>query len=480
MGLERTGSAHFSSRPQEAGKVREARGNLNGETYHRELKLREFAPPASFDKLDKHEREAFPYLVRAVRRWAEIYRIQEGPDERAHFYPPRVKESEVRRAAEDKPELLSPYTVVLRDQDGSLTTVPMHQAYSKIIEATDIKSLLDNAAKKTRDKKTAEFLRAKSKALRDGNWELADRLWLEREDESDLDIVIGFYDTYTDKFMGIKYAAEAWAGVINREATEESQTFIDAFLDYSAKELGLPRPRVKIRVDETRVMSGQAAREDLRWTANSLPCQIDWRKKYGSKFTVFEPQFEDLLEARTRAFDTYIHPGRRSGIPKSLFRTGILRRYEGHEIGHSLVPEGIENRIGANKNWFNEYLCDVMSLDGYLNIPQVYTHNREHEVAFGAHFANGFLLNEQYARSGVMSVYFQSHAMILKSSIESGAVQMLDGKLTWAEIPEVRRTFQQLTQEAVAMAKSATGEELEALREKRLDPDIYQKIIHQS
>ncbi len=478
MSIERTLSAVNDSN-RNPSSLKEAVGPISGERFMRRLLTREFAPPESLAALPKSERKALGYLVRAVRRWAEVYSIQEGSDGKARFYPTRATKNQIIRASEHNPEILSPYTVVLKAPDGNFDTVPMHQAYSRIIESTNVIGLLRDATKATKDKELKNYLKAKVHALQTGDWEEADKEWLSRDDEPLVDIVIGFYDTYTDRFLGRKYAAEAWTGVLNIEATKESQQFVDAFLENWAQKTGNTKPKVKVRVDETRIMSGQAGHEEgeLRWTANSLPCQPELRRKIGSKFTIFDPSFDDIYRARSEAFDKYIHSGRLSGIPKSLIRTGILRRVMGHEIGHSLVPEGIEKRIGAHKNWFNELYCDLISLDGYFDIPQVYTHNREHEVAFAAHFSNGFLQHKLYKRTGEMGNYLPSHAIILKACIDSDAVHPLDGCLTWKDISEVRKTIHTLTDKVTKLGKDGIEIDVQQFRDEMFDDSIYDQIL---
>ncbi len=478
MDLERVYGV-FNSSSQNSSPVKEAVGPISGERFMRRLLIREFTPPESLAALPKEERKAFDYLVRAVRSWSQVYSIQEGQNERANFYPPSATKNQIIRASEHNPEILSPYTVVLKTPDGNFDTVPMHQAYSKIINSTNVTRLLKDASDKTKDKKLKEYLRAKIRAMGTGDWKEADKVWLSRDDEPLIDIVIGFYDTYTDKFLGRKYAAEAWAGVLNKEATKESQIFVDAFLDNWSQKTNNIKPKIKVRVDETMIMSGQAGHEngDLRWTANSLPCQADLRKEFGSKFTIFEPSFDDIYKTRSEAFDKYIHANRRSGIPKSLIRTGILRRVMGHEIGHSLVPEGIEKRIGANKNWFNELYCDLISLDGYFEIPQVYTHNREHEVAFAAHFSNGFLQYETYRQSGEVGNYLPSHSIIIRAGLDSGSVQPLDGCLTWRDISEVKKAINGLTQKVMNLGKNGSEKDIQQFRDEMLDVNIYEKVL---
>lgn len=466
----------FQSGRQDSASSKDAIGPISGgERFKRRLLIHEFAPPESMETIPKSEKRAFRHLVRAVRRWAEVYSIQEGPDERAHFYPPNITRNQITRAAEEDSEILSPYTVVLRNQDNSLFTVPMHEAYSRIIEATGVIGLLKKAAKETKDKKLKEYLKAKAYAIRTGNWQESERIWLERVDEPDIDIVIGFYDTYTDKFLGRKYAAEAWAGVLNRDATSKSQEFLDAFLNNWSQKTNKQSPRVKMRIDETRIMSGQAGL--YQWTANSLPCQIEWRKKYGSKFVIFEPEFIDLYNERAAAFSEHIHPSNRSGLPKPLIWTGTLRRYIGHEIGHSLVEEGIEERIGAHKNWFNELYCDLLSLKGYFDIPKVFTHRREREVAFATLFANGFLDNTAYQNGGRREEYLEASAIILKHCLDRGAIQAVDGCISWTNPTEVITSIAELFEDVERLQKEGLVKDVEQFKAQKLDKNIYKKVL---
>src|SRR3990167_3663077 len=339
-----------------------------------EIPIQEFVlHPEVEAKLDKHQREIINSLVSAARRVADLYVLQESNWVR--FYPPGIRKNEVNKEGQQNPEILSPYTIIERDQEGGLVAHHMHEVFGSIIKEKGIGRRLRKAANeagkgKNRDIQLQAYLRAKAHAIETDNMsatqriKAAEKIWLERPNEPMIDAVIGLYDTYTDKFK-IKYFWQAWVGVLDEQLTQDSQWFMNGFLSWWNQETGKQAPQVNMRVDHTVIMAGQAGRYE--WVGNNLPCQPKWRAEMGSKFTIFEPQFEDKFRHRKLpVFREFIDPDKIAGIKCSWIRVTDLRKYIAHEIGHSLIPgENHQQRLGDHISWLKELYCELFALYGY-------------------------------------------------------------------------------------------------------------------
>ena len=124
--------------------------------------------PEVEENLDKHQREILNSLVSATRRIADLYVLQES--EWVRFYPRGVQKNEVSREAQQKPELLSPYTIVERDPGGEFFATHMHKVFAPQIKekgiARRLRRAADEAGKgKNRDIQLQAYLRAKAHAL---------------------------------------------------------------------------------------------------------------------------------------------------------------------------------------------------------------------------------------------------------------------------------------------------------------------------
>lgn len=433
--------------------------------------------------LDKHQRETLDYLVSAARRVADLYIQQES--DWVRFYPKGVQRYEVQREAQVKPELLSPYTMVERDQEGGLIASHMHQAFGPAIKekgiARRLRRAADEAGKgKNRDIQLQGYLRAKAHALETQDKsatqqiKAAEKIWLERQDEPTIDIVIGLYDTYTDKFK-IKYSWQAWVGVLDRELTSDSQWFMDVFLTWWGQETGKDAPKVKMRVDHTVIMAGQAGR--YKWVGNSLPCQPQWREEMGSKFTIFEPQFEDKFRYRKLpAFREFIDPDKIAGITDSWIRITDLRKYIAHETGHSLIPgENHQQRLGKDTSWLKELYCELLALYGYREsfkkIPSASL--RESEIAMAMTLAQGYL---DYEDRDKKEDYHTSSTILADLLIERDAVWIESGVYTWHETPIVFDAIGDSLSEVQNVLVDGRAKDAKDLKDRHFKPDIYKHL----
>ncbi|MFT3898080.1 MAG: Zn-dependent hydrolase [Thermomonas sp.] len=137
------------------------------------------------------------------------------------FYPADMTKDEFENA--DLADKASWYTLLRRDADGKLVTVPYHEAYKADLERAA--SLLREAAKHSADKSFAHYLQIRADALLSDDFRPSDMAWMDMK-TNPVDIVIGPIETYEDQLFGYKAAYEglvlvkdqAWSAKLARFA----------------------------------------------------------------------------------------------------------------------------------------------------------------------------------------------------------------------------------------------------------------------
>ena len=444
-----------------------------------ELYTREFKLPSEVEaSLSKNQRKILLSLVRAARRFGQLYtEYDDKSDPRLPFYPLGVKKERILDAAKSNPEIISPYTIVSRSENGVLVATPMHKFYQDKLKTLGILDLLKRAADaagrgKDKDIKLQRYLKAKAKAFENGDYEGAERIWLEREDEPIIDIAIGFYDTYSDRFLGIKYSAEAWVGVLDRQLTSDTQWFSDSFLKWWQQTTRRSAPRAKMRIEHTRIQSGQAARYE--WSGNSLPCQSGWRAAMGSKFTIFKPVFVDkFLHQKLPNLRDLIDTRKILGITDSFVKLATLRTHIAHEIGHSLVPsENIQQRLQKHAAWLKELYCDLLALTGYRRVKGL--NLRESEIALAMLLSEGYL---EYQNQRKRPEYHKKSTILLNYLLEEGSIRVEEGHFTWEDTEAVFKGIASLLKEVQKMLEEGKFSDVQQLHDKYFDPTIYRHFL---
>jgi len=123
----------------------------------------------------------------------------------AQFYPADMTKAEFEQSPlKDKSGL---YTLLRRDAQGQLITVPYHEAYKAELEKTA--GLLRDAAKLAQDAGFRKYLTMRADALLSDNYQPSDFAWMAMKNNP-VDIVIGPIETYEDQLFGYKASYEAY------------------------------------------------------------------------------------------------------------------------------------------------------------------------------------------------------------------------------------------------------------------------------
>ena len=152
----------------------------------------------------------------------------------ANYYPADMTKEEFEAAElEGKDDL---YTLIRRDADGKLITVPYHQAFKK--QHTRASELLKEAAALAEDEGLKKYLTLRAEALLTDDYQPSDMAWLDMK-SNHIDFVVGPIETYEDQLFGYKATHEAYVLVKDMEWSKRLEKYA-AFLPDLQK--GLPVP----------------------------------------------------------------------------------------------------------------------------------------------------------------------------------------------------------------------------------------------
>jgi len=152
----------------------------------------------------------------------------------ANFYPTDMTKEEFEAlASEDKTSL---YTIIRRDENGSLYTIPFHEAYKE--EVDKAVELIQKAAELAEDAGFKKYLELRAKALQTDDYYESDVAWMEMKTNL-IDFVVGPIENYEDALFGYKAANESFILLKDLEWSKKLDKFA-ALLPQFQKDLPVP------------------------------------------------------------------------------------------------------------------------------------------------------------------------------------------------------------------------------------------------
>ncbi len=349
------------------------------------------------------------------------------------FYPRDLTREEftdyIQNHPDCRPSFESPYTVIRRVSSSDLRAVPYHEAFHQ--QVVYLSDLLIKASANEQHPLFREFLARRAQDLLMDDYYPSESLWVGLSDNP-IDLVIGPYEVYEDKLMGLKAAYEAM--VLGRDFVESAkiQHFETElpFLCRSVepglgKSLNIEKSRVKLSVANL-IYAGGDARKAIPATAFSLPNDERVIEEVGSR----QVMLKNVLEAKFRLVAWPIH---NHVLPAPLddeetaFRH-FLNHALLHEISHSIGPHRITkngelttvNRsLKQHYSVMEEARADTLAACFMLNICS------ELEVrTFLETYVSGFL---RAVRFGVTNAHGGANAIQFNFLLQEGAIAVNNG-----------------------------------------------------
>ena len=138
----------------------------------------------------------------------------------AQFYPADMTKEEFGKlGVDDKTSL---YTVIRRDEEGNLSSVPYHIEYGEKIKK--ISELLKKTSGLAEDPGFKKYLELRSEALLTDDYLASDMAWMDMKTNA-VDLVIGHIENYEDALYGFKAAFECFILLKDREWSQKLERF---------------------------------------------------------------------------------------------------------------------------------------------------------------------------------------------------------------------------------------------------------------
>lgn len=259
------------------------------------------------------------------------------------FYPQDMSVEEFE--AWDDPDKTSLYTLVRRDEDGNLISIPYSEAYKEQHEKAV--GLMRKAAALADNEGLKNYLDARAEALVTNIYQPSDFAWMAMK-ESNIDFVVGPIENYEDALFGYKAAHEAFVLVKDPEWSAKLAKFTTMLPDLQK---GLPvAPEYKTEMPGTdsdmNVYHALYYAGDCnaggKTIAISLPNDPEIHVSIGTR----KLQLKNSMQAK---FDKILVPIAKMLIDESQVKhitfDAFFENTTFHEVAHGM---GVKNTITGN------------------------------------------------------------------------------------------------------------------------------------
>jgi len=283
------------------------------------------------------------------------------------YYPEDITKEEFD--AYKCPNKASLYTVLRRNEDGSLKTVWYRDEYKE--ELSQVSALLDKAIELADDSGLKNYLIERKKAFQTDNYFTSDMAWMDMK-ESKLDFVVGPIENYDDKFQEAKASYEAFVLVKDETRSKDLEKFV-SMLPELQKELPCD-PKYKTFVPGTssdlNVYNALYYGGDCNAGSKTIAINLPNDDRVASAKGTRRLQLRNSMQAK---FDKILMPiGELIITPeqqKNLNFDAFFWNVTFHEVAHGL---GIKNTIngkgsvdkalGTEKTSWEEAKADILGL----------------------------------------------------------------------------------------------------------------------
>jgi len=285
----------------------------------------------------------------------------------AQYYPENITMEEFD--AFKNPDKYSHYTVLRRNEDGSLKTVWYRDEYNEGLEK--VYELLDQAIELAEDRGLKNYLIERKKALQTDDYFASDMAWMDMK-ESKLDFIFGPIENYDDKFLELKTSYEAFVLVKDEARSKDLEKFI-SMLPQLQKELPC-EPKYKAFVPGTSsdlnvynaIYYGGDCNAGSKTIAINLPNDDRVAAAKGTR----RLQLRNSMEAKFDKIlmpigELIITPAQQGNLNFDAFFWNVTF----HEVAHGIgIKKTINNKgsvdkaLGTEKTSWEEAKADILGL----------------------------------------------------------------------------------------------------------------------
>ena len=335
------------------------------QVYSRNVEIRNMLEKKN-DELSKKELELFNIYYGPFNRLEHDKPFIEGVGEKplwANFYPEDMTKEEFENFLKEHPEkeeeFTSNFTVIRRDKEGKLVSIPYSEEYKPFLEKAA--KLLKEAAENCENPTVKKYLQLRAKAFLSNDYFESDLAWMDMKNNA-VEVVIGPYEVYEDRLFGYKASFESFVTVKDPVESKKLKTIAKYLVDmeknlpipdmYKNFNRGLSSPIAVVY----EVYCGGDAGAGVQTTAFNLPNDERVREAKGSKKVLLK----NVAEAKYKMCwipiaNTVLSKDTLKNVSFDAYFTHTLL----HEISHGLGP-GIITKNGK-KTTVNKELKEYYS-----------------------------------------------------------------------------------------------------------------------
>ncbi|MGC9374430.1 MAG: dipeptidyl-peptidase 3 family protein [Bacteroidales bacterium] len=285
----------------------------------------------------------------------------------ANFYPTDMTKEEFDALdAKDKTSL---YTLIRRNEEGKLYTIPYHEAFKK--ETTKAVELIRKAAELAEDEGFKKYLTLRAEALETDDYYKSDVAWMEMKN-NDIDFIVGPIENYEDALYGYKAAHESFILIKDQEWSKKLDKFA-AFLPQFQKDLPVPQEyKNEIPGNDSDLGAYDAiyyagdCNAGSKTIAINLPNDEQVRLDKGSR----KLQLKNSMKAKFDRIlvpiaNIVIHPEQRKHVKFDAFFENTMFHEVGHGLGLGNTIDGKQTVREALKEYYTsieEGKADILGL----------------------------------------------------------------------------------------------------------------------
>lgn len=348
----------------------------------------------------------------------------------AGFYPPDLTREEftayVRNHPDGQASFESPYTLIKRVGGSNLAAVPYHEAYREQVIA--ISTLLAEASHYERHGDFRVFLVQRAKDLLTDDYYASEAMWVGLEDNP-LDLVIGPYEVYEDRLLGLKASYEAM--ILARDLAESAKvehfheelpSLCRRLEQETGRRLNIETTRVALSVANL-VYAGGDARKAIPAIAFNLPNDERIIEEVGCRQVILK----NVLEAKFRLVDWQLHqrvldrPLKDENLAFCCFSDHTLLHEISHSIGpHRITKDGELSTVNRSLRQYHSVLEEAKA----DTLAACFVLNRSNESdgrAFLETYVAGFL---RAIRFGLSTAHGGANAMQFNFLLHDGGIAL--------------------------------------------------------
>ncbi|MCR4324813.1 MAG: hypothetical protein NUV69_03970 [Candidatus Curtissbacteria bacterium] len=426
--------------------------------------------------LTKNEKKVLPLLVEAAKKIDKIFLLQENNGYKgANFYPENASKEEIEEAAKVDPKILSPFTIVEKDETGNLIAVDYHEKYAKLLEP--IAKILKEASKIAENKSFKNYLQVLSTSLVTGAYQQIDIAWLAIKG-SNLDMTMGPYERNLDKLFFIKRTYQAHVGVINEAKTKRAKLVRDTLYTNIGPKMHRVTPPsiVDMQAEQVIIFAGFLGR--ALFSEQHLPADSETTERYGSRIlgylTSMDYKFEKLL---LPIFEAIFEKEFKERYSKEVLRIGSYYYTLLTSVARQLHRyEGSRERLKELFLVFDEANCVVSGIQhGKHLVLKGVVDQKELEGVMVIQICRIFSEWVIAKTTNTREDYLRGDALTFNFLMREGALQEKDG-ISWPNFAKMFFEIENLSTIFVRFLEEGTYWEAQEFLNKYLSYDAFKSF----